>query len=75
MDKRTNNDLHNIAHKIKDRATRSPTKNGGELKCSGRVGSSCSTSGTRRFTRVTIRVISHECGKDRQVFTTSGTYP
>jgi hypothetical protein len=31
----------------KDRVTRTPLKNGGELRCSGRVGSSCSTSGTR----------------------------
>jgi hypothetical protein len=27
--------------------TRTPLKIGGELRCSGRVGSSCSTSGTR----------------------------
>jgi hypothetical protein len=30
-----------------------PTKTGGELKCSGRVGSSCSTSDTRRINLVT----------------------
>jgi hypothetical protein len=36
--KRTNN-----AHKTKDRVTRTPLKIGGELKCSGRVSSSCST--------------------------------
>ena len=35
-------------HKIKDRVTRTPLKTGSELKCSGRVGKSCSKSGTRR---------------------------
>jgi len=32
----------------KDRVSRSPLKAGGELRCSRRVSSSCSTSGTRR---------------------------
>jgi hypothetical protein len=50
-------------------------KTGGELRCSGRVGSSCSTSGTRRVNLVTNPVISREWGKDWEVFTTSGTYP
>jgi hypothetical protein len=54
---------------------RTPLKTGGELKCSGRVSSSCSTSDTRRVNIVTNSVISHERGKDREVFTTSGTYP
>ena len=35
-------------HKTKDRVTRTPIKTGGKLRCSGRVSSSCSTSGTRR---------------------------
>jgi hypothetical protein len=39
------------------------------------VSSSCSTSDTRRVNLVTNTVISHEWGKDREVFTTSGTYP
>ena len=43
--------------------------------CSGRVSSSCSTSGTRRVNLVTNPVESREWGKDREVFTTSGTYP
>jgi hypothetical protein len=43
--------------------------------CSGRVGSSCSTSDTRRVNLVTNPLISHERGKDREVFMTSGTYP
>jgi hypothetical protein len=33
-------------YKIKDRVTRTPLNTGGELRCSGRVSSSCSTSGT-----------------------------
>jgi hypothetical protein len=36
---------------------------------------SCSTSGTRRVNLVTNPVISHKWGNDREVFTTSGTYP
>jgi hypothetical protein len=34
-------------HKTKDRETRTPLKTVGELRCHGRVSSSCSTSGTR----------------------------
>ena len=62
-------------YKTKDRVTRSPLKPGGELRCFGRVGSSCSTSGTSHVNLLTNPVISHEWGKDREVFTTSGTYP
>jgi hypothetical protein len=51
------------------------TKTGGEPRCSVRVNSSCSTSDTRRVNLVTTPVISHERGKDREVVTTSGTYP
>jgi hypothetical protein len=46
-----------------------------ELMCSGRVGSSCSTCYSRRVNLVTNPVINHEWGKDREVLTTSGTYP
>jgi hypothetical protein len=42
---------------------------------SGRVSISYSTSGTRRVNLVTNPGISHDWGKDREVFTTSGTYP
>ena len=63
--KRTNSDLQNIHIKLKIEY---------ELKCSGRVSSSWSTSGTRRVNLVTNPVISHEWGKDREVFTRSGTY-
>ena len=61
-------------HRTKDRATRTPLKTGDELRCSGRVSSSCSTSDTRRVYLIIDTVISHEWGKDREVFTTSGTY-
>jgi hypothetical protein len=42
--------------------------------CSGKIGSSCSTSGIRRVNLVTNPFITHEWGKDREVLTTSGTY-
>jgi hypothetical protein len=62
-------------YKTKDWVTRTPLKTGGELRCSGRLSSSCSTSGTHRVNLATNPVISREWGKDREVFTTSGTYP
>jgi hypothetical protein len=62
-------------YETKDRVTRTPLKTGGELMCSGRVSISCSTSDTHRVNLVTNPLISHERGKDREVFTTSGTYP
>jgi hypothetical protein len=62
-------------YKTKDRITRTPLKTGGELMCSSRSSSSCSTSDTCRVNLVTNPVISHERGKDREVFTTGGTYP
>ena len=71
----TINDLQNTTQITKDRVTQIPIKPGGELRCSGRVGSFCSTSGTSRVNLVTNPAISHEWGKDREVHTTSGTYP
>ena len=62
-------------YKTKDRVTRTQLKPGDELRCYGRVSSSCSTSDTRRVNLVTNKVISHERGKDREVLTTSETYP
>ena len=59
--KRANNDQQNI-HIKQDRVT--PLKFGGELRCSGRVSSSCSTSDIRGVNLVTNQVISHERGKD-----------
>jgi hypothetical protein len=61
-------------YKTKDRVTRTPLKTGGELVCSWRVSSSCSTSGTRCVNLVTNPVISREWGKNRELFTTKGTY-
>ena len=62
-------------YQTKDRLTRAPLNTGGELRCSGRVSSSCSISGTSHVNLVTNTVTSRECGKDREVFTTSRTYP
>jgi hypothetical protein len=45
------------SYKTKDRVT---LKTGVELRCSGRVGSYCSTSGTSRVNLVTNPVISRE---------------
>ena len=61
-------------YEAKDLVTRTLLKTGGELRCSGSVLSSCSTSSTRRVNLVTKSVISHKRGKDREMFTTSGTY-
>jgi len=61
----TNNDLQNITQKTKDRATRTPH----DLRCSGRVGSSCSTCG---ITLLTNPMISYEWRKNRIVITTNG---
>jgi hypothetical protein len=62
-------------YQTKDRVTRTSLKTGGELRCSGRIGSSCSTSGTCHVNLLTHPVISREWGKDREVFATSGTEP
>ena len=74
-DKRTNGDLQNTPQKTKTRATQTPLKTGDEPGCSWSVSSSCSTSDTRSVTLVTKPVISHECGKDQEMLTTSGAYP
>ena len=47
-------------HKTKDRVTGIPLKTGGELRCSGRVDSYCSTGGTRHVNLVTNPLISNE---------------
>ena len=60
-------DLQNATQKTKDQVTQNQLKTRGELRCSGRVSSSCSTSGTSCITLVTILVISHEWGKDWEV--------
>jgi hypothetical protein len=51
-------DLQNITQKTKDRATRTPLKTGGELRCSGSVSRNYSTYVTRRVTLVTNPVMS-----------------
>jgi hypothetical protein len=66
--------IYKTTHKTTDRVTRTPLKTGGELRCSERVSSSCSTSGTRLVNLVANPVISHEWGKNREVFTISRTY-
>ena len=48
-------------YKTKDRVTRTPQKTEGEVRCSGRVGSSCSTSDTRRVNLVTNLYIKSKC--------------
>jgi hypothetical protein len=62
-------------YKTKDQVTRTSLKTGNELRYSGMVSNSRSTSDTRRFNLATNPVISHEWGKDMEVFSTSGTYP
>ena len=73
-DKRTNNNLQKITQKTKDRAARTPSKIRSELRCSGRVISSCSTCDTRSVTFVTNPVINHEWRTYWIVLTTNGTY-
>ena len=55
-----NNVLQNITHKSKNWATRIPLKTRDELKCTGKVSNSASSSGTDHGTLVAFRVISHE---------------
>jgi hypothetical protein len=69
MAKRTNNDLQSLHIKLRSSST-NPTKNRSECRCSGRVSSYCSASGTRHVNLATNPVISHEWGKDQEVFTT-----
>ena len=45
-------------YKTKDRVTRTPLNTSSELRCSGRVSSSCSTGNTRRGNLVTNPVIN-----------------
>ena len=64
-----------LSLKSKDIVTWTPPKTWGILRSSGRVRSSCSNGDTHRINRVTNPMLSHERGKDREVLTTSGTYP
>jgi hypothetical protein len=56
MTKRKKDKQRSIKHtyKPKDPVTRTPLKTGGELRCSGRVGSSCPTSDTRHVNLVNM---------------------
>ena len=65
MAKGTNNDLQNTTQKTKDRVTQTLLKTRAELISSGRVGSSCSTSGIRRISIVTNQVIIMNEGRTR----------
>jgi hypothetical protein len=47
-------------HKTKDRVRQSPLETTSELRCSDRISSSFSPSGTRRVNLATNPVISHE---------------
>ena len=71
---RTNNDLQNTTKKTKDWATQTPLKQRGDLRCSGRINSSCSTSCTRHVALVINPVISYKWGKIREMLTTNGTF-
>jgi hypothetical protein len=62
-------------HNPKDRVKWTPHKTGDELICPWRLGSSCSTGDTCRANLVTKPVISHEWGKDTEVFTTNRAFP
>ena len=52
--KRTNNDLQNTTKKTKDRVTQTPLTSGVNAGTPDGNSSSCSTSGTRRFTNYMI---------------------
>ena len=56
-------------HNTKDRVTWTSLKTRSELRCFGRISSSCSTSDTRYANLVTNPVIGHEWGKDRKLST------
>ena len=60
MAKRKSTKEQTTIYKTENRITRTQLKTGGELRCSGRVRSSCSTSDTRRVNLVTKPVISRE---------------
>ena len=51
--------IYKILHRKRDRGTQTTLTTDGELRCYGRVGSSCSTIDTRD-TLVTNPVIGHE---------------
>ena len=58
--KKDKTDLQTLHIKLKITQQEHHYKKRDELMCSGRVGSLCSTSGTRRVTLVTNQMMSHE---------------
>ena len=66
-----NNDLKNTTQNSNDGTT---LMNTGELRCNGKGIRSCSICETRGVFLVTNQVISHECGKDRNVSKKNGVY-
>ena len=58
-DKRANNGIQSITHNIKDPISRIPLKTGGELRFSGRVSSSCSTSLLNLSNEAWMRIVFH----------------
>ena len=75
MTKRTNNDLQNILHNSEDRATRTPRKTRGDLRCSGRVSSSCSTCGACHVTFVTNDLVNRYGTSVSQMITDMFHFP
>ena len=62
-------------YKTKVRETGTPLKTGSEVRCSGRVSCSRSTSDTRHGNLASNQMIGHKRGNDREVVTTIETYP
>jgi hypothetical protein len=59
--KRTkDNNLQSNIQKFQDRETRTPLKSRDDIRCTGRVSSSCSTSTTRHVTLGTHPVLVHD---------------
>ena len=67
-------EIQNITKKITHRATRTSLKTGYNLRCPGRVSSSCFICVTRRVALVANRIISQKYGKNRIMITKNGTY-
>ena len=74
MAKRSTKGQTTIYKTHKDRATRTSIKTGGELRCSGRIGSSCSTSSTYRATQGTNHPSLFEKGRGKPMFLPPLTY-
>lgn len=78
---RKDEQIHKIIHRKLKIEQHEPTKNRGELKCSGRVSSACSTCGPRRVSNASkntmislVRGCHNRAKEDGIVVTTIGTY-